>query len=54
VRFLVLTTSYPSPLRPHVGTYNRALAEALAGEHEVKVVAPVTWAISGKAAAANP
>lgn len=30
-------------MRPHVGTYNRALAEALAGEHEVKVVAPVTW-----------
>jgi teichuronic acid biosynthesis glycosyltransferase TuaC len=30
-------------MRPQAGTYNRALAEALAGEHEVKVVAPVTW-----------
>ena len=43
MRFLMLTTSYPSPMRPHAGMYNRSLAEALAGEHEVRVVAPVAW-----------
>jgi teichuronic acid biosynthesis glycosyltransferase TuaC len=51
VRFLMLTTSYPSPMRPHAGTYNRALSEALAAEHEVKVVAPVTWPDALRAAA---
>ena len=43
MRFLMLTTTYPSPRRPTAGTFNRSLAEALADEHEVKVVAPRQW-----------
>jgi glycosyltransferase involved in cell wall biosynthesis len=50
VRFLLLTTSYPSPARPISGTFNRSLAEALNDEHEVKVVAPIPWPAAFRAA----
>jgi glycosyltransferase involved in cell wall biosynthesis len=45
MRILFLTQSYPGPLEPGKGPFNRALVAALAERHAVEVVAPVAWPV---------
>ena len=43
MRVLFLSLTYPTPWQPTAGSFNRAMVEALAHTHEVRVVAPVPW-----------
>jgi glycosyltransferase involved in cell wall biosynthesis len=43
MQLLILTNVFPNPHQPTKGTFNLALARALAGEHDVRVVTPVSW-----------
>ena len=43
MRILVITNLYPNPCQPQRATYNRQHFRALARDHEVKVVAPISW-----------
>jgi glycosyltransferase involved in cell wall biosynthesis len=43
LRILFLSLSYPGPLEPTKGPFNRALVAALAERDPVEVVAPVPW-----------
>ena len=43
MRLIFLSLSYPTPWQPTAATFNRAMVEALARDHEVQVVAPVPW-----------
>lgn len=43
MKILALTTLYPSPWLPHRASFNRQQFAALAAEHAVHVIAPVSW-----------
>ncbi len=43
MRVLIVTSIYPSPCDPGRAPFNRALYRALAGMHDVRVIAPVAW-----------
>jgi len=43
MNILFLSTTYPTPLRPRQGTFNRSLVDALRVKHDVRVIAPIPW-----------
>jgi teichuronic acid biosynthesis glycosyltransferase TuaC len=43
MRILFFSNVFPNPGQPTKGPFNRALVEALAGEHDVHVVSPIGW-----------
>jgi len=43
MRVLFFSNVYPNPLYPAKGTFNRSLIRALAEEHTVQVVSPISW-----------
>src|SRR4051812_30635394 len=43
MRVLVLTNLYPNPYQPHRAPFNRQQLAALAGRHELAVIAPIAW-----------
>lgn len=43
MRFLFFSSVFPSLYRPHKGAFNFQLCEALASEHDVRIVSPVPW-----------
>lgn len=43
MRILALTNLYPNPLQPHRAAFNRHRFGFLAAEHEVRMIAPVSW-----------
>jgi teichuronic acid biosynthesis glycosyltransferase TuaC len=47
VRLLFISTVYPNPVEPVKGVFNRHLLRAVAAAgHEVRVIAPIPWAVS--------
>ena len=45
MRLLFLSVVYPNALEPTKGTFNQSFVEALAADHEVQVVAPLSWTV---------
>jgi glycosyltransferase involved in cell wall biosynthesis len=43
MRILAVTNLYPNPLQPHRATFNRQQFRALAGAHDLAVIAPIAW-----------
>lgn len=43
MRIVFVSLTYPTPWQPTAGSFNRAMVEALARDHQVIVVAPVPW-----------
>src|SRR5436190_614357 len=43
MRVLVVTNLFPHPLDPNRSTFNRQQIVALAKQHEVRVICPVSW-----------
>jgi glycosyltransferase involved in cell wall biosynthesis len=43
MRLLFLSNIFPNPYQPTRGIFNLALVRALAAEHEVRVVCPISW-----------
>lgn len=43
MRLVLLTNVFPSPLAPTKGTFNFEMAKALAIDHELTVVCPISW-----------
>lgn len=43
MHILLITSTYPTPLRPRQGAFNRVLVDALRKDHRVQVIAPVPW-----------
>jgi teichuronic acid biosynthesis glycosyltransferase TuaC len=43
MRLLFISNVYPNPLNLSKGAFNRYLVEALARDHDVSVVAPISW-----------
>lgn len=43
MRILALTSLYPNPWQPHRATFNRQQFAALAVDHELHIIAPVSW-----------
>jgi teichuronic acid biosynthesis glycosyltransferase TuaC len=43
MNILFLTNVYPSPIEPTKGVFNYHLAQALAREHKVTVINPISW-----------
>lgn len=43
MRLLLYTNVFPNPVLPTKGTFNRQLARALAVEHDLRVITPVSW-----------
>jgi glycosyltransferase involved in cell wall biosynthesis len=43
MRLLLLTNVFPNPFEPTKGMFNLGLARALAREHSVRVLSPVSW-----------
>ncbi|TWT82756.1 putative teichuronic acid biosynthesis glycosyltransferase TuaC [Planctomycetes bacterium CA13] len=43
MNILLITTTYPTPVRPRQGIFNRNLVDALRVMHDVRVIAPVPW-----------
>lgn len=43
MKILLITTTYPTPVRPHQGAFNRTLVAALRADHDVRVIAPIPW-----------
>lgn len=54
MRLLLITNVFPNPLQPTRGLFNRELVAALAREHEVRVVAPISWVDEWRARGGNP
>lgn len=46
MRLLFLTVIYPNRFEPTKGPFNQSLVEALAANHEVRVVAPIQWPVA--------
>ncbi len=42
-RLLFFSNEFPNPIQPHRGTFNRGMIRALAQNHPVRVVCPVSW-----------
>jgi glycosyltransferase involved in cell wall biosynthesis len=45
MRILFITNVFPNPYEPTKGVFNREMVRALAGRHELAVVAPISWAV---------
>ena len=43
MRILFLTNEFPNPCEPTKAVFNQGLVRALAREHDVRVVAPISW-----------
>jgi len=43
MNLLFITSIYPSPLEPTKGVFNHQLVRALALEHDITVISPVSW-----------
>jgi glycosyltransferase involved in cell wall biosynthesis len=43
VRVLILTNLYPNPYQPNRAAFNRQQFQALAKEHSVRIIAPLSW-----------
>ncbi len=43
MKILFYSYAYPNPLNPGLGTFNRSMVAGLAGDHEVRVVSPVSF-----------
>ena len=44
MKLLFISTTYPTPNRPHQGAFNRSMVQAFRNAgHDVRVVAPVPW-----------
>ncbi len=43
MKILFISTTYPTPVRPRQGAFNKVLVDALRARHEVRVVAPIPW-----------
>jgi glycosyltransferase involved in cell wall biosynthesis/peptidoglycan/xylan/chitin deacetylase (PgdA/CDA1 family) len=43
MRFLLIANDFPNPGEPTKGIFNLYLARALARQHEVRVISPVSW-----------
>src|SRR5262245_15224500 len=43
MRVLFVSNVFPNPYQPTKGSFNLALVRALARDHEVRVVSPVSW-----------
>lgn len=46
MRILFFSLVYPNPRQPTKGIFNRSLVAALSAQHDVQVVAPVTWPVA--------
>jgi teichuronic acid biosynthesis glycosyltransferase TuaC len=43
MRFLFIANDFPNPLNPTKAVFNLYLAQALARNHEVRVISPISW-----------
>ena len=43
MRILFLSNVYPNPVQPLKGTFNRSMVAALARQHQLQVISPVSW-----------
>ncbi|MEX0725864.1 MAG: glycosyltransferase [Planctomycetaceae bacterium] len=43
LRLLFFSNVFPNPLAPNKGMFNRSLIRALAAEHPLRVVSPISW-----------
>jgi glycosyltransferase involved in cell wall biosynthesis len=43
MRLLLITNAFPNPFQPNRGLFNRQLFQAVAKEHQVHVISPVSW-----------
>ncbi|WP_404309360.1 glycosyltransferase [Neorhodopirellula lusitana] len=43
MQILVVTSTYPSPIRPRQGAFNRVMVDALRRNHRVAVISPMPW-----------
>ncbi len=43
MKILALTNLYPNPLQPHRAAFNRHRFRFLAADHELRMIAPVSW-----------
>lgn len=53
MRLLLLTNVFPNPWQPTKGSFNLAMARALAQQHSVRVVSPVAWVDEWNAVSAD-
>lgn len=42
-RLLLIANDFPNPYEPTKGVFNERMARALAADHEIRVLAPVSW-----------
>jgi len=45
MRILFITNVFPNPFQPTKGTFNLSLARALAKNHDVHVISPISWIV---------
>lgn len=45
MKILVVTNLFPNPYQPDLATFNRQQVLALSTEHDIRVIAPISWAI---------
>jgi glycosyltransferase involved in cell wall biosynthesis len=43
MNILFISTTYPTPVRPHQGKFNLGLVNALSSDDQVRVIAPIPW-----------
>ncbi|MFN0197621.1 MAG: glycosyltransferase [Planctomycetaceae bacterium] len=43
IRLLFFSNEFPNPLHPRQGTFNRGVIHALAADHPLRVICPVSW-----------
>src|SRR4051794_11458542 len=43
MRLLFVTNIFPNPYQPNRGVFNCELVKALANQHQVRVISPVSW-----------
>lgn len=43
MRILAITNLYPNPYQPNRAPFNRQQFEALAAQHELRIIAPIAW-----------
>jgi glycosyltransferase involved in cell wall biosynthesis len=45
MQILFITNVFPNPFEPTKGTFNQSLARALATNHEIRVISPISWTV---------
>ncbi|MEM8670143.1 MAG: glycosyltransferase [Planctomycetota bacterium] len=53
MNLLLITSTYPTPNRPRQGAFNSAMVQSLRSRHQVRVIAPIPWTQSTRAALWN-